>query len=151
MQDEKIFLPLQSQTKNDGVIAQLVEQRTENPCVPGSIPGDTTKKEASLMLLFFVGHRIGDPSIHPPAPSAGGVVLHLPYCTCPPFADSARRFSACLPPGIAYYWGYRPKPLRPFRLSVFLTSLRADRNTRPGRASDEAFLTHPPLKRVTFC
>ena len=26
-----------------GVIAQLVEQRTENPCVPGSIPGDTTK------------------------------------------------------------------------------------------------------------
>ena len=27
-----------------GVIAQLVEQRTENPCVPGSIPGDTTMK-----------------------------------------------------------------------------------------------------------
>ena len=26
----------------EGVIAQLVEQRTENPCVPGSIPGDTT-------------------------------------------------------------------------------------------------------------
>ncbi len=29
--------------RNNGVIAQLVEQRTENPCVPGSIPGDTTK------------------------------------------------------------------------------------------------------------
>ncbi len=28
----------------NGVIAQLVEQRTENPCVPGSIPGDTTFK-----------------------------------------------------------------------------------------------------------
>ena len=28
----------------DGAIAQLVEQRTENPCVPGSIPGGTTKK-----------------------------------------------------------------------------------------------------------
>ena len=27
-----------------GAIAQLVEQRTENPCVPGSIPGGTTKK-----------------------------------------------------------------------------------------------------------
>ena len=27
---------------NDGAIAQLVEQRTENPCVPGSIPGGTT-------------------------------------------------------------------------------------------------------------
>ena len=32
---------------SDGVIAQLVEQRTENPCVPGSIPGDTTLKEGS--------------------------------------------------------------------------------------------------------
>jgi len=27
-----------------GVLAQLVEQWTENPCVPGSIPGDTTRK-----------------------------------------------------------------------------------------------------------
>ena len=30
--------------QNNGVIAQSVEQRTENPCVPGSIPGDTTLK-----------------------------------------------------------------------------------------------------------
>ncbi len=30
--------------KSNGAIAQLVEQRTENPCVPGSIPGGTTKK-----------------------------------------------------------------------------------------------------------
>ena len=28
----------------NGAIAQLVEQRTENPCVPGSIPGGTTSK-----------------------------------------------------------------------------------------------------------
>ena len=35
------LLPLQSQNGN-GAIAQLVEQRTENPCVPGSIPGGTT-------------------------------------------------------------------------------------------------------------
>ena len=28
--------------KQHGAIAQLVEQRTENPCVPGSIPGGTT-------------------------------------------------------------------------------------------------------------
>lgn len=27
----------------EGTLAQLVEQRTENPCVPGSIPGGTTK------------------------------------------------------------------------------------------------------------
>ena len=30
--------------KPNGAIAQLVEQRTENPCVPGSIPGGTTFK-----------------------------------------------------------------------------------------------------------
>ena len=30
--------------QNNGAIAQLVEQRTENPCVPGSIPGGNTKK-----------------------------------------------------------------------------------------------------------
>ena len=29
-------------TNIKGAIAQLVEQRTENPCVPGSIPGGTT-------------------------------------------------------------------------------------------------------------
>ena len=29
--------------KCDGAIAQMVEQRTENPCVPGSIPGGTTE------------------------------------------------------------------------------------------------------------
>ena len=44
----------------NGVIAQLVEQRTENPCVPGSIPGDTTQKIRelqkcdSLFLCRFV-------------------------------------------------------------------------------------------------
>ena len=39
---QKKAIPLQSKTKN-GAIAQLVEQRTENPCVPGSIPGGTTE------------------------------------------------------------------------------------------------------------
>ena len=34
--------------KRKGAIAQLVEQRTENPCVPGSIPGGTTLKEREL-------------------------------------------------------------------------------------------------------
>ena len=40
----KIFT-LSLQPQNDGAIAQLVEQRTENPCVPGSIPGGTTFEE----------------------------------------------------------------------------------------------------------
>ena len=36
-------LPLHSlNKKHNGAIAQMVEQRTENPCVPGSIPGGTT-------------------------------------------------------------------------------------------------------------
>lgn len=30
--------------RKDGAVAQLVEQRTENPCVGGSIPSHTTKK-----------------------------------------------------------------------------------------------------------
>ncbi len=44
---KKLFVTLQPQTAKsprDGAIAQLVEQRTENPCVPGSIPGGTTRK-----------------------------------------------------------------------------------------------------------
>ena len=45
MQDSKkihIFAPVK---QNNGAIAQLVEQRTENPCVPGSIPGGTTENQ----------------------------------------------------------------------------------------------------------
>ena len=42
-----------------GAIAQLVEQRTENPCVPGSIPGGTTEKaiyeSRSLFCFGLVG------------------------------------------------------------------------------------------------
>ena len=41
-----------------GAIAQLVEQRTENPCVPGSIPGGTTRRNANdlkkRLLAFFL-------------------------------------------------------------------------------------------------
>ena len=40
-----------------GAIAQLVEQRTENPCVTGSIPVGTTQKIRELeflLTLFFV-------------------------------------------------------------------------------------------------
>ena len=40
---------MQPQTRNNGAIAQLVEQRTENPCVPGSIPGGTTFTKRKIM------------------------------------------------------------------------------------------------------
>ena len=36
-----------------GAIAQLVEQRTENPCVPGSIPGGTTLLKLSFLKRVF--------------------------------------------------------------------------------------------------
>ena len=49
LQFQKLCLPLQPQTRKIGAIAQLVEQRTENPCVPGSIPGGTTRKNFSLL------------------------------------------------------------------------------------------------------
>jgi hypothetical protein len=37
-----------------GDVAQLVEQRTENPCVGGSIPSITTKASLPWRLLFFI-------------------------------------------------------------------------------------------------
>ena len=45
--------------KQKGAIAQLVEQRTENPCVPGSIPGGTTEKTSTLLRFFCVVTLIG--------------------------------------------------------------------------------------------
>ncbi len=38
----------------EGTLAQLVEQWTENPCVPGSIPGGTTKKPLNRVVFLFV-------------------------------------------------------------------------------------------------
>ena len=57
----RIFAP----AKPKGTIAQLVEQRTENPCVPGSIPGGTTQKQKPQLIfnqlrffLFYYLHNI---------------------------------------------------------------------------------------------
>ena len=41
--------------KKQGAIAQLVEQRTENPCVPGSIPGGTTCKTPKCFIIKRFG------------------------------------------------------------------------------------------------
>ena len=43
---KRVFF-LEMLTKADGALAQSVEQRTENPCVAGSIPAGTTKQETS--------------------------------------------------------------------------------------------------------
>ena len=57
-QNEIIVLPLHSLRRNQasltvGAIAQMVEQRTENPCVPGSIPGGTTRKRVTHLSDSF--------------------------------------------------------------------------------------------------
>ena len=45
--------------EEQGAIAQLVEQRTENPCVTGSIPVGTTKKGFhNFVRAFFVSSSI---------------------------------------------------------------------------------------------
>ena len=46
-------LYLHSQFYATGALAQLVEQRTENPCVPGSIPGGTTIKNPIRLNRVF--------------------------------------------------------------------------------------------------
>ena len=43
---------LKQSLKLGGTLAQLVEQRTENPCVPGSIPGGTTKNPSKFDGFF---------------------------------------------------------------------------------------------------
>lgn len=54
-----LYLHPQSTSRNaqncKGTLAQLVEQWTENPCVPGSIPGGTTK--TTHLSGFFVFYR----------------------------------------------------------------------------------------------
>ena len=53
-ENHKKRLSLHPQTSNnDGAIAQLVEQRTENPCVPGSIPGGTTQETPKYLIVKY--------------------------------------------------------------------------------------------------
>lgn len=56
-----LYLHPQSTSKNaqncKGTLAQLVEQWTENPCVPGSIPGGTTKTTHLSGFFVFIGFR----------------------------------------------------------------------------------------------
>ena len=44
-----------------GKVAQLVEQRTENPCVPGSIPGCATILKQQLSLFPGFGRITARP------------------------------------------------------------------------------------------
>jgi hypothetical protein len=52
---DKAEVRLEPRSFSEGAVAQLVEQRTENPCVGGSIPPHTTKRLNSDVgsFLFF--------------------------------------------------------------------------------------------------
>ena len=84
-----------------GAIAQLVEQRTENPCVPGSNPGGTTKRERLRPLSLFV------------VPEAPFLLGHIPR----PLARSARSYERVRPlslfvvPEAPFLLGHIPRPL----------------------------------------
>jgi hypothetical protein len=58
----KKTLHLQSRTKRVwfGAIAQLVEQRTENPCVAGSIPAGTTESLTEMWGFFGLKGFVND-------------------------------------------------------------------------------------------
>src|SRR5262245_6758089 len=52
-----IIRPFLASASQDGQVAQLVEQRTENPCVAGSIPALATTPQYNheVMSLFALG------------------------------------------------------------------------------------------------
>ena len=52
------FLFLHLPTIKKGAIAQLVEQRTENPCVAGSIPAGTTSKASTIVEAFLFFYQV---------------------------------------------------------------------------------------------
>ena len=55
---QKVVVTLRHQNAEKyGAIAQLVEQRTENPCVPGSIPGGTTSITIRDLAMIIAGSR----------------------------------------------------------------------------------------------
>ena len=61
MLDKEIFLlykALRLPTK-DAQVAQLVEQRTENPRVGGSIPSPSTISKPPFEVAFFHTHYMG--------------------------------------------------------------------------------------------
>ncbi len=68
MEKDSIFAALKT-TEVNGFLAQLVEQRIENPCVPGSIPGETTNHLQHVggffMLIYLRAEykKFGKPTI----------------------------------------------------------------------------------------
>ena len=62
---DKMLVFIFAASLNKGAIAQLVEQRTENPCVPGSNPGSTTLKPPQSVGVFLCAPSRPSPSEKP--------------------------------------------------------------------------------------
>ena len=77
---KKLFIFAPANEK--GAIAQLVEQRTENPCVPGSIPGGTTflsnRNVAQLVAHYVRDVGVGRSSRLIPTEERQMILYHLP-------------------------------------------------------------------------
>ena len=88
-------LSLSPQTQQTGAIAQLVEQRTENPCVPSSILGGTTQSpwisfEIRGLFLFMPNVRMLLPSTMWRDRRGGAVSPQVPLCgAMPPHAPAS--------------------------------------------------------------
>ena len=68
--------------QSDGTLAQMVEQWTENPCVPGSIPGGTTNtkskplKSLDVQGFYFFSSQIWSQKLK--------LFITLMICLCVP-------------------------------------------------------------------
>ena len=76
----KKVLPLQSNSEI-GALAQLVEQRTENPCVPSSILGGTTIRKVVAVSDTFLYYRI---NFNYSCSAAYSLILHYNKINCFP-------------------------------------------------------------------
>ena len=54
MRSRKSYIVNRPIVNSFGAIAQLVEQRTENPCVPSSILGGTTKNDLKRVVFCIL-------------------------------------------------------------------------------------------------
>ena len=90
----KKAVPLHSLLKSNdiGAIAQLVEQRTENPCVPGSIPGGTTLKKSNSQQTPDFQTKSGV-FVFSPYAKNGNILPFAVFQISPPWKSAFRWFT----------------------------------------------------------
>ena len=102
IQSRLLFLQSQKGSSELGDVAQLVEQRTENPCVGGSIPSITTESKLNRLIInrlssgFLFGLQFGlqCPTVSRALNQRVSLSGRLIYLN--PFAPSPIRFAKLL-------------------------------------------------------